>query len=138
MPPGRDAPAPAPARTAVASASACRTGPSSSAGRPPPLEGPGGSAAAGFGHVPFHLASGIALGDVTAAIVDLFASTKAELELGPAALADVEAQRDERQALGSGLAEELIDLWIDYKMSREVNPMRMRPHPFEFHLYYDI
>jgi glutamine synthetase len=29
-------------------------------------------------------------------------------------------------------------LWIDYKMSKEVNPMRMRPNPYEFHLYYDI
>jgi glutamine synthetase len=34
--------------------------------------------------------------------------------------------------------EEFIRLWIDYKMAREVNPMRMRPHPYEFQLYYDI
>jgi glutamine synthetase len=39
---------------------------------------------------------------------------------------------------GGVFTEDFIRLWIDYKMSREVNPMRMRPHPYEFHLYYDI
>jgi len=39
---------------------------------------------------------------------------------------------------GGVFHEEFIDLWIDYKMSKEVNPMRMRPHPYEFMLYYDI
>jgi len=39
---------------------------------------------------------------------------------------------------GGVFHEDFIHLWIDYKMSREVNPMRMRPHPFEFNLYYDI
>jgi glutamine synthetase len=39
---------------------------------------------------------------------------------------------------GSVFHEDFIRLWIDYKMVREVNPMRMRPHPYEFHLYYDI
>src|ERR1700730_17142775 len=39
---------------------------------------------------------------------------------------------------GGVFHKDFIDLWIDYKMSREVNPMRMRPHPYEFHLYYDI
>jgi glutamine synthetase len=39
---------------------------------------------------------------------------------------------------GEVFHKDFIDLWIDYKMSREVNPMRMRPHPFEFNLYYDI
>jgi glutamine synthetase len=29
-------------------------------------------------------------------------------------------------------------LWVDYKMKNEVNAMRMRPHPYEFQLYYDI
>jgi glutamine synthetase len=33
---------------------------------------------------------------------------------------------------------EFIDLWIEYKMKKEVDPMRMRPHPHEFELYYDI
>ena len=32
----------------------------------------------------------------------------------------------------------LIERWISYKREREINPMRMRPHPLEFALYYDI
>ncbi len=33
---------------------------------------------------------------------------------------------------------EFIDLWIEYKTKKEIDPMRMRPHPHEFELYYDI
>jgi glutamine synthetase len=39
---------------------------------------------------------------------------------------------------GDVFNEDMISLWIDYKREREVNPMRLRPHPFEFSLYYDI
>jgi glutamine synthetase len=39
---------------------------------------------------------------------------------------------------GGVFTEEFVHLWINYKMEKEVNPMRMRPHPYEFHLYYDI
>ena len=28
--------------------------------------------------------------------------------------------------------------WIAYKRASEVEPMRLRPHPYEFKLYYDI
>ena len=30
-----------------------------------------------------------------------------------------------------------IETWIDYKRTNEVDPMRLRPHPYEFHLYFD-
>ncbi|WP_373536055.1 type I glutamate--ammonia ligase [Microcoleus sp.] len=33
--------------------------------------------------------------------------------------------------------EEFIETWISYKLDNEVNPMRLRPHPYEFALYYD-
>ena len=39
---------------------------------------------------------------------------------------------------GDVFTEEIIELWINYKMKNEVNAMRMRPHPYEFALYYDI
>ncbi|HET8947118.1 MAG TPA: type I glutamate--ammonia ligase [Candidatus Polarisedimenticolia bacterium] len=39
---------------------------------------------------------------------------------------------------GDVFTEDMIRLWIDYKREREVNPMRLRPHPYEFALYYDI
>jgi len=39
---------------------------------------------------------------------------------------------------GDVFTEDVIQLWIDYKMRNEVNAIRMRPHPYEFQLYYDI
>src|SRR6266568_4728070 len=39
---------------------------------------------------------------------------------------------------GGVFSEELMDLWVSYKTKNEVDAMRMRPHPHEFHLYYDI
>jgi glutamine synthetase len=38
---------------------------------------------------------------------------------------------------GDVFTKEIIDLWINYKMDKEVNAVRMRPHPYEFALYYD-
>ena len=39
---------------------------------------------------------------------------------------------------GGVFTEELIDAWLSYKREHEVDPVRLRPHPYEFHLYYDI
>ncbi len=39
---------------------------------------------------------------------------------------------------GDVFSEELIHLWVDYKRKSEIDPVRMRPHPYEFQLYYDI
>ena len=39
---------------------------------------------------------------------------------------------------GDVFTQDAIDTWIDYKRKREVDPVRMRPHPYEFTLYYDI
>jgi Glutamine synthetase, catalytic domain len=33
---------------------------------------------------------------------------------------------------------DVIETWLDYKRKKEVDPIRLRPHPYEFHLYYDI
>jgi len=38
---------------------------------------------------------------------------------------------------GDVFTEDVIDKWIEYKMEAEVNPVRMRPVPLEFALYYD-
>jgi glutamine synthetase len=38
---------------------------------------------------------------------------------------------------GDVFTQEVIDLWIGYKMQNEVQAVRMRPHPYEFALYYD-
>ena len=38
---------------------------------------------------------------------------------------------------GDVFTEDLIEKWIEYKMEAEVDPVRMRPVPLEFQLYYD-
>jgi glutamine synthetase len=39
---------------------------------------------------------------------------------------------------GGVFTEDLIEDWIEYKRTNEVDEMRLRPHPWEFKLYYDI
>jgi glutamine synthetase len=38
---------------------------------------------------------------------------------------------------GGVFTDDLIHTWIAYKRQNEVDPLRLRPHPFEFFLYYD-
>jgi glutamine synthetase len=39
---------------------------------------------------------------------------------------------------GDVFTEDLIRMWIDYKREREIDIVRLRPHPAEFALYFDI
>ncbi|MEW5814222.1 MAG: type I glutamate--ammonia ligase [Spirochaetota bacterium] len=39
---------------------------------------------------------------------------------------------------GDVFTPDVIDTWIKYKMTREVQALDLRPHPWEFALYYDI
>ncbi len=39
---------------------------------------------------------------------------------------------------GDVFTKDVIDNWIEYKRVEEVDAVRLRPHPHEFHLYYDI
>jgi glutamine synthetase len=39
---------------------------------------------------------------------------------------------------GDVFSDDLINAWIDYKRTEEVNAIRLRPHPYEFSLYYDV
>jgi glutamine synthetase len=39
---------------------------------------------------------------------------------------------------GGVFTEDVISHWIDYKRVHEVDEIRLRPHPWEFYLYYDI
>jgi glutamine synthetase len=38
---------------------------------------------------------------------------------------------------GDVFTEDIISNWIDYKRTKEVKPMALRPHPYEFMMYYD-
>jgi glutamine synthetase len=40
--------------------------------------------------------------------------------------------------VGDVFTQDVIDTWIDYKRSHEIDAVRLRPHPWEFQLYYDI
>ena len=72
-------------------------------------------------------------------------------ELGPEELKDVPSvpgsldaaltalENDHEFLLrGDVFPQDAIDVWIDYKRKREVDPVRLRPHPYEFVLYYDV
>ena len=39
---------------------------------------------------------------------------------------------------GGVFTPDLIETWIEYKRTNEIDPIRLRPHPHEFELYYDI
>ena len=38
---------------------------------------------------------------------------------------------------GGVFTEDLIEAWISWKRQKELDEMRLRPHPHEFHMYYD-
>lgn len=50
------------------------------------------------------------------------------------------ALEDDHEFLLAGgvFSEGLIETWIEYKRTREVDAIRLRPHPYEFYLFYDI
>jgi glutamine synthetase len=39
---------------------------------------------------------------------------------------------------GGVFTPDLIETWIEYKRENEIDPIRLRPHPHEFAMYYDI
>jgi glutamine synthetase len=60
-------------------------------------------------------------------------STPGSLELALQAL-----EKDHAFLTESGVfTEDFIGNWIDYKLGNEVKQLQLRPHPYEFYLYYD-
>ena len=65
----------------------------------------------------------------------------AEIPSAPGSLEEaLAALKDDQEFLlkGDVFTQDAIDMWIDYKTENEVNDVRLRPHPHEFYLYYDI
>jgi len=54
-----------------------------------------------------------------------------------AALAALEADNDFLK-VGGVFTDDLVETWIDFKRANEIDAVRLRPHPYEFQLYYDI
>lgn len=75
---------------------------------------------------------------------DIYDLRPSELEAFPKVPASLEeslaALREDHQFLlrGDVFTEDVIDTWIWYKQTQEVDAIRERPHPWEFAMYYDI
>ena len=75
--------------------------------------------------------------------VDIYELSPEELSKIPSTPGSLEGaldalQQDSTFLTDSGVfSEDFIQNWIEYKIDAEVNPLRLRPHPYEFALYYD-
>jgi len=51
----------------------------------------------------------------------------------------VNALEQDREFLTRGgvFTDDLIETWVGWKRDKELDPIRLRPHPHEFYLYYD-
>jgi glutamine synthetase len=75
---------------------------------------------------------------------DLYDLPPEELAQVPQVPASLEEALDALEAdsaflkAGGVFTDDLIETWVSYKREAEVDALRLRPHPWEFHLYYDI
>ena len=59
----------------------------------------------------------------------------------PGSLPEVlEALRKDHEYLldGGVFTSDLIDTWIDWKTANEIDPVRFRPTPYEFEMYFGV
>jgi glutamine synthetase len=74
-------------------------------------------------------------------IYELEPEEKAKIKSTPGSLGEVlDALKKDHDYLlqGDVFTEDLIETWINYKKKNEMDAIALRPHPYEFHLYYDI
>jgi glutamine synthetase len=74
-------------------------------------------------------------------LYDLEGVEKRRVKNTPGSLPEVlEALEKDHEFLlkGDVFTPDLIETWLEYKRSREVAPVALRPHPYEFFLYYDV
>jgi glutamine synthetase len=65
----------------------------------------------------------------------------AEIPSAPGSLDEaLEALQEDHEFLlkGDVFTKDVIEKWIEYKIENEVNEVKLRPHPHEFFLYFDI
>ena len=65
----------------------------------------------------------------------------AEIPSAPGSLDEaIEALKADQQFLlkGDVFTQDAIDMWVEYKTENEINDVKLRPHPHEFYLYFDI
>ena len=71
---------------------------------------------------------------------DLTDKEKASLQTVPGSLAEaIDALEEDHEYLlqGDVFTKDLLDVWIDEKRNKEIFEMNLRPHPWEFNLYFD-
>ncbi|MBM4132913.1 MAG: type I glutamate--ammonia ligase [Nitrospira sp.] len=74
-------------------------------------------------------------------LYDLEAKEASKIRTMPGSLDEAlnHLEKDHQFLLKGGVfSEDLIEAWIGYKRTKEVDTMRLRPHPYEFFLYYDV
>ncbi len=74
-------------------------------------------------------------------IYDLPPEELAEIESAPGSLEEALAalKADSEFLLkGDVFTQDVIDMWISFKTEKEINAVKLRPHPHEFFLYFDI
>ncbi|MBM4257795.1 MAG: type I glutamate--ammonia ligase [Deltaproteobacteria bacterium] len=75
---------------------------------------------------------------------DIYALTPEELKDVPSVPGSLEGalqalERDHAFLLkGDVFTPDVIETWIEWKRTKEVDPLRLRPHPYEFALYFDV
>ncbi|MBD3376792.1 type I glutamate--ammonia ligase [candidate division KSB1 bacterium] len=74
---------------------------------------------------------------------DIYDMTKNELEAYPKVPGNLSEALDALESdheflkKGNVFTDDLIEAWIDYKRTNELDELALRPHPYEFFLYYD-
>jgi glutamine synthetase len=74
-------------------------------------------------------------------LYDLPPAEQAMVKEVPGSLEEVlnNLETDHQWLLEGGVfTQDVIDTWIEYKRTVELDAVRLRPHPYEFHLYYDL
>ena len=75
---------------------------------------------------------------------DIYALSPAELSKVPSVPGSLEgalnALENDHAFLTKGdvFTQDVIETWLEYKRGKEIDPVRLRPHPYEFKLYFDI
>jgi glutamine synthetase len=75
---------------------------------------------------------------------DIYGLSPAELSKVPSVPGSLEgalnALENDHEFLTKGdvFTQDVIETWLEYKRGREIDPVRLRPHPYEFKLYFDI
>jgi glutamine synthetase len=74
-------------------------------------------------------------------IYDLEPEELAKVPQAPGSLDDAlkNLEKDHGYLLqGDVFTKDVIETWLDYKRKKEVDAIRLRPHPYEFYLYFDV